>query len=71
MNRIPRRGGFGASIAALKSALQWRLLLLWILATLLPTLLVATPLWTTLQSQFGHSLQAGDIAAGRNVPLLI
>jgi hypothetical protein len=71
MNRTPRRGGLGAAFAALKSALQWRLLLLWILATLLPTLLVATPLWATLQSQFGHSLYAADIAAGHNVPLLI
>ncbi len=71
MNRTPRRGGFGAAIAALKSALQWRLLLLWILATLLPVLLVATPLWTMLQAQFGHSLHADDIAAGRNLPLLI
>jgi hypothetical protein len=71
MNRTPRRGGLGAAFAALKSALQWRLLLLWILATLLPVLLVATPLWATLQAQFGHSLYAADIAAGRNVPLLI
>ena len=71
MNRTLRRGGFGAALAALKSALQWRLLLLWILATLLPVLLVATPLWTTLQSQFGHSLHADDIAAGRNLPLLL
>ena len=71
MNRTSRRGGLGAAFAALKSALQWRLVLLWIIATLLPVLLVATPLWATLQAQFGHSLYAADIAAGRNVPLLI
>jgi hypothetical protein len=71
MNRTSRRGGLGAAFAALKSALQWRLLLLWIIATLLPVLLVATPLWATLQAQFGHSLYAADIAAGRNVPLLV
>ena len=71
MNRTSRRGGLGAAFAALKSALQWRLLLLWMIATLLPVLLVATPLWATLQAQFGHSLYATDIAAGRNVPLLI
>lgn len=58
-------------IAALKSALQWRLLLLWLLATLLPTVLVALPVWTSLQAQFGHSLYAADIAAGHNVPLLL
>jgi hypothetical protein len=71
MNRTPRRGGFGAALAALKSALQWRLLLLWILATLLPALLVATPLWTTLQAQFGHSLHAAQVAAGQDVSLLM
>jgi hypothetical protein len=71
MNRTSRRGGLGAAFAALKSALQWRLLLLWIVATLLPVLLVATPVWQTVQAQFGHSLYAADIAAGRNVPLLI
>jgi hypothetical protein len=71
MNRTSRRGGLGAAFAALKSALQWRLLLLWIIATLLPVLLVATPLWATLHAQFGHSPYAADIAAGRNVPLLI
>jgi hypothetical protein len=71
MNRTPRRGGFGAALAALKSALQWRLLLLWILATLLPALLVATPLWTTLQAQFGHSVHAAQVAAGQDVSLLM
>jgi hypothetical protein len=71
MNRTPRRGGFGAALAALKSALQWRLLLLWILATLVPTLLVATPLWATLQAQFGHSVHAAQIAAGQDVSLLM
>lgn len=71
MNRTPRRGGLGAALAALKSALQWRLLLLWILATLLPALVVATPLWAALQAQFGHSVHAARIAAGQDVSLLM
>jgi hypothetical protein len=71
MNRSSRRGGFGAAFAALKSALQWRLLLLWILATLVPTLLVATPLWGTLDAQFGHSVHAAQIAAGQDMSLLM
>ncbi len=71
MNRTHRRGGLGAAFAALASALQWRLLLLWILATLVPTLLVATPLWRTLQAQFGHSVHAARIAAGQDVSLLM
>jgi hypothetical protein len=71
MNRTLRRGGFGAAIAGLRDALQWRLWLLWILATLLPTLLVATPLWATLQGRFGHSVDAAAIAAGKDVPMLL
>ena len=70
MNRSSRRGGLGAALAALKSSLQWRIVLLWILATLVPTLLVATPLWLALQEQFSHSPFAGEIAAGKNLPLL-
>ena len=71
MNRSSRRGGLGAAFAALKSALQWRLLLLWILATLVPTLLVATPMWGALDGLFGHSVHAAQIAAGKDVSLLM
>ena len=70
-NTTPRRSGFKAAFAALGAAAQWRLLLLWLLATLVPTLLIALPLGTSLQAQFGHSLYAADIAAGRDLPLLI
>ncbi len=70
IDTIPRRGGFRALGTALGAALQWRLLLLWLLATLLPTLLATLPLWAALQGIFGHSVHAGDIAAGRNVGLL-
>lgn len=71
MNRNPRRGGLGAALFGLKSALQWRLWLLWILATLLPTLVVALPLWSALDVQFGSTVHAEDIAAGRNLSLLL
>lgn len=63
--------GFAALFSGLKSALQWRLLLWWLLALGLPTLLFALPLWSGLQAQFGHSVHAADIAAGRNVPMLV
>lgn len=66
----PRRRGFRALGFALGAALQWRLLLLWLLATLLPALLATLPLWTALQGIFGHSVHAGDIAAGHNAGLL-
>lgn len=71
MSRTPRRGGLGAAVLGLKSALQWRLWLLWILATLLPTLLVALPLWSSLASVFGTALHGEDIASDRNLPLLL
>jgi len=70
MSRIRRHGALGATFLGLHSALQWRLWLLWILGTLVPTLLVATPLWTVLAAQFGASVHASDIAAGRDLPLL-
>src|SRR5690606_30014159 len=69
--RPPRRRGLRALGAALREALQWRLLLLWLLATLLPTLLATLPLWTALQAQFGHTVHAGDIAAGGSAGLLL
>lgn len=71
MNAILRRSGRKALTVALRTALQWRLLLLWLLGSLLPTLLTTLPVWGWLQWQFGHSLYAADIAAGRNLPLLL
>jgi hypothetical protein len=71
MNRKHRHGGLGAAVHGLASALQWRLWLLWILATLLPTLVVTLPLWSALDLQFGWSVHARDIAAGRDLPLLL
>lgn len=69
MNATTRRGGFAALISALGSALQWRMLLWWLLALWLPTLLVAIPLWSSLQSQFGASVHAAAIAGGKALPL--
>lgn len=66
-----RPNGFVALFIGLKSALQWRLLLWWLLALGLPTLLFALPLWSGLQAQFGSSVHAADIAAGRDIPMLV
>lgn len=66
----PRRG-FRAVGAALGAALQWRLLLLWLLATLVPALLAVLPLGDALQEQFGHSVHAGEIAGGQRLGLLL
>lgn len=70
MNNPSPRGGVAALIAGLGNALQWRLLLWWLLALWLPTLLVAAPLWSGLQGQWGDSPQAAAIAAGKDMPLL-
>lgn len=53
------RAGFGALFSAMGIALQWRLLLLWLLLMLLPATVVALPLWRTLGGLFDHSVHAG------------
>lgn len=50
---------------ALARALQWRLLLLWILSSLLCALVASLPVWNWLAGQFNHAINAGDIAAGK------
>lgn len=50
---------------ALADALQWRLLLLWIGATLLCTLVATLPAWSWLGTLLDHAVQAPAIADGR------
>lgn len=56
---IAPRAGFGALFSAMGAALQWRLLLLWLLLLLLPASVVALPLWRTLGGLLNHSVHAG------------
>lgn len=58
-----KRSGLRALLAGLGDALQWRLLLLWALGLLLPTAIVALPVWRSLAAQFDHSLQVERIAS--------
>lgn len=72
--------GLGALFGAMGAAIQWRLWLVWILAMLLPTLIIALPLRTMLGGFLDHSVHAsawarhfdalamGDVivGAGRN-----
>ena len=51
--------------AALFRALHWKLLLLWVLATLGCALLAALPVWSWLGSVLDHSLQSEAIANGQ------
>jgi hypothetical protein len=53
------------------AALQWRLLLLWVLALSLPMLLVTLPMWRALAGQLDHSLLGATLAQGLDLPTLI
>ncbi len=52
----------GVARHATQVALQWRLLLLWAAATLVPTALLAWPFWATLAGQLDRSLYAAQWA---------
>ncbi len=62
MNAFSRKAGPVAFAGAAFAALQWRLLLLWMLGLLLPTMVVALPTWHGLDEFFGHSVHADAIA---------
>jgi hypothetical protein len=47
---------------AARAALQWRLLLLWLAAMLLPALLLALPVWNALSTLLNHSVRAPELA---------
>ena len=49
-------------LRSLRPALQWRLMLLWLLGLLLPTLAAALPLWTMLGAAFDHTVNAAALA---------
>lgn len=61
-SRTYPRAGLGALFSAMGAALQWRLLLLWLLVMLLPATVVALPLWRTLAGMLDHSVHAADWA---------
>lgn len=56
------RTGLRGLLSALRPALQWRLMLLWLLAMLLPTLVAALPVWTMLGAAFDRSVHATALA---------
>jgi hypothetical protein len=58
MNGHKRRSSLSAIGGASVAGLQWRLMLLWIFVTLLPTMVVALPLWRVLDDLLGHSVHA-------------
>jgi hypothetical protein len=62
MNAHTKRSAASALGLGMVGGLQWRLMLLWILITLLPTLGVALPLWRVLDDLVGHSVHAEEWA---------
>lgn len=59
---MKRRVGFGAFPRALAIGLQWKLLLLWFVFTLIPALIVARPLHGLLAKLMDHSVHASEWA---------
>jgi hypothetical protein len=57
-----RRTDVGALMLAPVAALQWRLLLLWLVFLLLPTAVAALPAWRTLAGLLDRSVHAADWA---------
>jgi hypothetical protein len=55
---VSRRVDLGAAARAPLMAMQWRLLLLWVLLLLLPTAVVSLPLWRALSGLLDHSVHA-------------
>ncbi|KQV78542.1 hypothetical protein ASD15_22315 [Massilia sp. Root351] len=49
-------------LRAARAALQWRLLALWTIALLLPTLALALPFWSHFSASFDHSVHAAALA---------
>lgn len=58
MNQHSTQVDFSSFMRALTSAIQWRLLLLWIVALALPTCIVALPLRKVLDSLLDHSVHS-------------
>ena len=57
--------------AAARRALQWRLLLLWLLALALPLALANLPLWLALAGPLDHSLLGTQLVEGFEIPVLV
>jgi hypothetical protein len=58
--------GFGAVFSGMRAAMQWRLLLLWLLIMLIPAALVALPLWRMLAGVLDTSVHSIEWAQGFN-----
>lgn len=66
-----RAGVLDWARAGARQALQWRLLLLWLLALALPLLLASLPMGLALDAALGRSLLGAGLAERLDPPLLI
>jgi hypothetical protein len=55
---------------AVRTALQWRVLLLWILVSWLPTALLALPIWRSFAGKLNHSLHSAEWAQHANLVMI-
>jgi hypothetical protein len=62
MKNNPPRIGLNSFGRAGRAALQWRLLLLWLIALSIPTLIAVLPMWRVMAQQFDHTIHAAQIA---------
>lgn len=53
---------FAAVPRAARAALQWRLLLSWVLLMLIPTAILSAPLWSMFSDSLDHSVHAASFA---------
>lgn len=61
---MSRSASFGSVFSSMRTAVQWRLLLLWLLIMLIPAALVALPLWRMLSGMLDTSVHSVEWAQG-------
>lgn len=61
MNHTPPVS-FSVLLRAARAALQWRLLLIWVLLMLIPVAMICVPLWQMLSAGLDHSVHAAALA---------
>ncbi len=62
MNTNTKQGFLSVLARSAGFALQWRLLLLWIVVLLIPTAILTLPIWHLIGAQLDHSALAGGLA---------
>lgn len=68
--RISRRVDSAALIRAPFAAMQWRLLLLWVLLLLVPTAVVSLPFWRAISGALDHSIHVHEWATRFSATML-